>query len=289
MKSPVILHMGNDGVYHEFTDKKPITSFPLKPDDDKDAPVVIIEFPIANPPRGLYVSGTDPYRQSLAKYSSSLGAIYIFKRMHNITGEAYQDMLVAYYVARPDSKETWEEQARLLTIYYNALNLCENDEMSFIEYMKAKGDAILYLTRQSDLNFLREVVPNTTVQREYGIHRSAEKIRNYLHSSLKKYTEEVLYEERDDQGNIIKQVTGMNKILDPMLLEEIIQYNEEGNFDRIVAFELALIQAITMTPIYGVVGDSDSRTVSLGKTKGRNILFTASSPLFINKKSKLFT
>jgi hypothetical protein len=33
--------------------------------------------------------------------------------MHSITGEAYQDMFCCI-VARPDKKETWEEQARLL-------------------------------------------------------------------------------------------------------------------------------------------------------------------------------
>jgi hypothetical protein len=42
------------------------------------------------------------------------------------------------HVARPDKKETWEEQARLLV---NARTLCENDEISFIDYMIAKGDA----------------------------------------------------------------------------------------------------------------------------------------------------
>ena len=31
---------------------------------------------------------------------------------------------------------------------------------------------------------------------------------------------------------------GMAKILDPLLLEEMIQYNETGNFDRIIAAEL---------------------------------------------------
>ena len=37
-------------ITHRFTDKLPITNFPLKTDDSKDAPVVIYEFPIENPP-----------------------------------------------------------------------------------------------------------------------------------------------------------------------------------------------------------------------------------------------
>ena len=42
---------------------------------------------------------------------------------------------------------------------------------------------------------------------------------------------------------IIREVTGVSKIFDPVLLEEIIQYNDQGNFDRIVAAELAIAQA----------------------------------------------
>ena len=213
--TPVILFSDEGKIGHEFTDKMPISNFPLKSTDAKDAPIVVYEFPIENPPYGLYVAGIDPYRQGQAKYSTSLGSVYIYKRMHDLTGEKYQDMFVASYCARPDKKETWEEQARLLIKYYNARALCENDDISFIEYMKSKGDAH-YLEKQPQ--WLLEVVPNTTVKREYGIHRSARKIIDYLHTCLKRYMEDVIYSEKDEDGNTIKEVTGVSKMFDPMLL-----------------------------------------------------------------------
>ena len=286
--TPVILFSDGEKIAHEFTDKQPITNFPLKNSDLKDAPIVIYEFPIENPPYGLYVAGVDPYRQGKSAYSTSLGAVYVYKRMHDITGEKYQDMFVASYVARPDKKEQWEEQARLLIKYYNARTLCENDDISFIEYMKAKGDAH-YLEKQPQ--WLMEVVPNTTVKREYGVHRSSAKVIDYLHNCLKKYMEEVIYRETDDNGNIIKETTGVSKIFDSLLLEEIIQYNDEGNFDRIVAAELAIAQAIKMDPILGKVGGSgDERVLSMfNKNKRTTGLFNESSgKLFVNKKRKLF-
>jgi len=278
----------DDGVIkHNFSNKLPISNFPLKPSDDKDAPVVIYEFPISNAPYGLYVAGVDPYRQGKSEYSTSLGSVHIYKRMHNITGEKYQDMFVASYCARPDKKEKWEEQARLLVKFYNARVLCENDEISFIEYMKAKGDAH-YLEKQPE--WLKEIVPNTTVSREYGIHRSADKIRNYLHSCLKKYLEEEILIEKNEQGEIIKQYLGVNRILDPLLLEEIIQYNdEEGNFDRVISAELAIALALKMDPIYGKVSEEkDSRFKSLGKPKKYiGTLFNEKSSLFTKqRKSK---
>lgn len=283
---PVILYHDGEKINHEFTDKLPISNFPLKQNDSRDAPVVIYEFPVESPPYGLYVAGVDPYRQGQAAYSSSLGSVYIYKRMHDITGEKYQDMFVASYCARPDKKETWEEQARLLIKYYNARTLCENDDISFIEYMKAKGDAH-YLEKQPD--WLKEVVPGTTVKRDYGVHRSSDKIRDYLHNCLKKYMEEVVYSEKDEAGNVVKEVLGTSKIFDPVLLEEIIQYNDDGNFDRIVAAELAIAQALKMDPIMGKVGgSSDPRVSSIFNPNKKNILFTESRGLFQRKKSKLF-
>lgn len=290
--TPVILYAEDTGIKHEFTDKLPITNFPLKNSDQKDAPVVIYEFPIENPPYGLYVAGVDPYRQGQSAYSSSLGAVYIYKRMHDLTGEKYQDMFVASYCARPDNKEQWNEQARFLIKYYNARALCENDDISFIEYMKSKGDAH-YLERQPD--WLKEIVPASTVKRDYGIHRSSQKIIDYLHTCLKTYMEEKIYVEKDDAGSVIREVLGVSKMFDPVLLEEIIQYNDQGNFDRIIAAELAIAQAMKMDPIMGKIGgSSDDRVKAMFSPNKKNKLFTESRGGMFNNsprkyKNKLFS
>ena len=206
--------------------------------------------------------------------------------MHAIAGEKYLDMFVASYCARPDKKETWEEQARLLIKYYNARTLCENDEISFIDYMISKGDAH-YLERQPD--WLKEIVPNTTVRRDYGIHRSAEKIRDFLHGCLKTYTEEVIHVEKDADGNVVSETKGMSKIFDPVLLEEMIQYNETGNFDRIIAAELAVSLAMKLNPIMGRTGGvEDARVTSLYSKKKKNSLFSESKGMFNSNKHKMF-
>ena len=285
--TPIILFNDGEKITHEFTDKLPISNFPLKNSDQKDAPVVIYEFPIDNPPYGLYVAGVDPYRQGQSAYSSSLGSVYIYKRIHDLTGEKYQDMFVASYCARPDKKETWEEQARLLIKYYNARTLCENDDISFIEYMKAKGDAH-YLEKQPQ--WLMEIVPNTTVKREYGIHRSSQKIIDYLHNCLKKYLEGTIYKETNEAGEVTREVLGVSKIFDPVLLEEVIQYNDSGNFDRIIAAELAIAQALKMDPIFGKIGgSSDDRVKAMYAGTPKNPLFSTSRGIFNNRKRKLFT
>jgi hypothetical protein len=285
--SLVKLYHDGERITHEFTDKLPITNYPMAAGENKDAPVIIYEFPIQNPPYGLYVAGVDPYRQGKAAYSDSLGVVYIYKRMHEINSEKYQDMFVASYAARPDSQEDWNEQARLLCKYYNARILCENDELSFINYMIGKGDANL-LEKQPD--WLKEIVPHTTQNRDFGISRSAEKIRTFLHSCLKKYTEEVISKEVDENGTVIKEEIGIKRILDLLLLEEMIHFNDEGNFDRIVAAELAIAQALKMDPIIGKVQESrDSRYQNLGnraKAKNKSKMFVGNTTA--SRKNKLF-
>lgn len=285
--TPVVLFMDEGKINHEFTDMLPISNFPLKQTDLKDAPVVIYEFPVEAPPYGLYVAGVDPYRQGKSAYSSSLGAVYIYKRRHAISGEKYQDMFVASYCARPDKKETWEEQARLLIKYYNARTLCENDEISFIDYMIAKGDAH-YLEKQPQ--WLTEIVPNTTVKRDYGIHRSAEKIRTFLHGSIKKYMEETIFKEVDENGDVLTQILGISKIFDPVLLEEVIQFNDDLNTDRLIAAELAIALAMKMDPIMGVIGDKqDERVAAIFAKKKPRSLFSDSKGMFNTQKNKMFT
>jgi hypothetical protein len=107
---------------------------------------------------------------------------------------------------------------------------------------------------------------------------------------LKKYTEEVVHTETNEEGETVSEVKGMSKILDPVLLEEMIQYNESGNFDRIIAAELAVGLAMKLDPMIGKVGaKEDERFSSFRKQNKKNILFTESRGLFGRKRNKLFS
>lgn len=287
--TPVELYHDGEKIRHRFTDKMPITEFPVKT-QSMDAPVVIWEFPIEEvPPFGLYTAGVDPYRFGTSEYSTSLGAVYIFKRIHDIQSDKYQNLFVASYVARPDNKDSWNETARLLIKYYNAYTLCENDEYGFIDYMIKKGDASKYLSPQPE--WLREIAPHTTVRRDYGIHRSSDRICVHLDGLFKSYLDEVVYVDRET-GN---ETLGVTRIFDPMLLTEIIKFNfDTGNFDRIVAAELAIAMADHLNPQFVVSNvDKDPRLRSyfdskkdvnrsvLGNRKAMRMKSSSTSKLFI--------
>lgn len=288
--TPVELYHDGEKICHKFTDKIPISEFPAKSHESLDAPVMIWEFPIdEHPPFGLYVAGVDPYRQGRAEYSDSLGAVYIFKRIHDIQSDRYQNLFVASYVARPESKDKWNETARLLIKYYNAYTLCENDEMSFIDHMIKKGDAVKHLAPQPQ--WLKEIVPNTSVRRDYGIHRSNERIRLHLDGLLKSYLDEVVFKDE------YTETLGVTRIFDTMLLEEIIMFNsEEGNYDRVVAAELAIALADHLNPQFIVASEKqDPRIKSyFDRRKSSSSVIDFSNPTpttFSNgrRRPKIFT
>jgi len=231
-------------VVHKPSIKLPISSYPAKATEDKNCPIVIVEHPIANPPWGLYVAGIDPYRFEKSANSDSLGAIYIFKRAYDALSDSFQDMPVAWYVARPDQKETWNNNVRLLIKYYNATALCENDEMSFIDYMISKGDGH-YLMDTPE--WLKEYNPNSMVNynRAKGISATPKNIE-LLRTTLKQYMEEHFTSIPIPGSEETKKLLGVNKIYDPMFLEEIIKWNIDGNFDRERALSIAVTAARKM-------------------------------------------
>ena len=198
--------------------------------------------------------------------------------MHEISSEKYQDMFVAAYVARPKTVDEWNEQARLLIKYYNAFTLCENDDMTFIRYMQNKGDDF-YLADQPE--WLKDVVPFSTVNRGKGIHRSSEKVRGFLRTCLKRYLDDTLQRDTDENGSVIMETLGVSRVMDIMLLEEIVKFNKDGNFDREVAASLAVALADKMQPLGKVFASgSDPRYMNYFSKKTHNSsLFTPSTPI----------
>lgn len=251
----VELFLNVDGkVKHKFTDKKPVENFPSKPSDNIEGCIQIWEYPLSEAPYGLYTAGTDPYKQSQAHYSTSLGATYIYKRVHDISGEGWQNIIVASYIGRPKKIETWYENTKLLLKYYNAKTLCENMDYGFIQHCVDKNDSVKVLERTP--TFLNDIHPNSSVNRDYGIHMTKD-IKNYLLSLIIEYITEVIDVERDESGNITKERLGVSRILDPLLLKELIKFTPKLNVDRIIAFGLTLAMAKSLNKQV-VIGNNTS-------------------------------
>ena len=239
----VELYEKNGIVMHKSSTKLPVMTFPRGPKEDTDCPVVIIEHPVPNPPYGLYVCGIDPYRFNQATYSDSLGAAYIFKRAYDPLSDSFQDMPVAWYVARPPVKTDWNENVRMLIKYYNAVALCENDEMSFIDFMISKGDGHMLMETP---DWIKEYNPTSAANnRQKGVSSSPKNIELF-NTNLKQYMEEHFTSAPIPGSEDTRKILGVSKIFDPVVLDEIIKWNKDGNFDRIRALSIAITCARKM-------------------------------------------
>lgn len=228
------------------SDKEIITKFPVEASDNKDAPICIAEKPIDELPFGAYVGGLDPYNENESSDRiNSLGALYIFKRIHDPLGE-YQYSPVAWYVARPKTLREFKENCLLLMEYYNAYTLIERSNTALIDWFIDKGKGHLLA---DGLDIAKEINPKSSTRAVKGLQPTAPNQRHGM-DLLVEYTKEEF--EVMTENDEIREVLGFTRIKDPMLLTEMVNYRakpsfsngiHDGNFDRICAFYHAVILA----------------------------------------------
>lgn len=208
-------------------------TYPTIDSEDEKGAVVIWEEPIPNPPYGAYVAGIDPYDQDKATSSVSFGSIFIYKRF--ISADQTYHLPVAEYTGRPDFANDFYEQCRRLLEYYNCKALYENQNPGLKKYFDTKFCTHLL---HAQPNIIKQISPNSKVNRGYGIH-----MPKAIKDELEIMTRDWLKTELDEG---IMQLT---KIYSIPLLKELIAYNDTGNFDRVIAFMLCILQDTEMHKI----------------------------------------
>lgn len=201
-----------------------ITHYPLKKDDDPTGSIVIWEHPMKDAPIGLYILGVDPYDHDQSG-TNSLGSTFVYKRFQDF--ENYYDIIVAEYTGRPSTAEEYYENLRKLAVYYNGRIMYENERKGLFPYFTAKHCDYL-LADQPDI--ISDIVGNTKVQRKKGCHMNKQ-IKQWGEGLIKDWLNE---EQAPGKKNL-------HNILSEPLLEELISYNDTGNFDRVMALMQVMI------------------------------------------------
>ena len=202
-----------------------LNRYRLEPDQDKAGAVVIWEHPVNDPPYGLYIAGCDPYDHDHST-TNSLGSCIIYKRFQNF--ESYYDLPVAEYTGRPEAAEDFYEVVRRLIKYYNAKLLYENEKKGLYVYFTQHHEEYL-LADQPDI--INDILQNATkVSRKKGIHMNKE---------IKLWGERLIRDWLNEE--YAPGYKNLSKVFSEALLEELISYNEDGNFDRVMAFMMIMI------------------------------------------------
>lgn len=209
------------------TEKKSgdITTYHLKKDDKPHGSIVIWEYPIKDPPFGLYIGGCDPYDHD-ESFTNSLGSTFIFKRVK--AGEAWNDVIVAEYSGRPDTAEEYYENVRKLLIFYNARLLFENERKGIYPYFTNKHCDYL-LADQPD-KIISEVFKDSKVQRRKGCHMT---------KSIRAYGEGLILEWLMDEFE--PGHPNIERIYSEPLIEELIENDGIKNVDRVIALCMTMI------------------------------------------------
>ena len=226
MKHIVDLEWDGNGQV-KATEKKTgdITTYPLKKDDKPRGSVVIWEYPVKDPPFGLYIGGCDPYDHD-ESFTNSLGATFIFKRVK--AGEAWNDVIVAEYTGRPDTAEEYYENVRKLLTFYNARLLFENERKGIYPYFTNKHCDYL-LADQPD-KIITEVFKDSRVQRRKGCHMTKQ-IRAYGEGLILEW---LMEEYEPGHPNV-------ERVYSEPLIEELIENDGVKNVDRLIALCMVMI------------------------------------------------
>lgn len=211
-----------EGKLHPLWDYRPKTP-------DLSGAVVIYEYPKPNAPRLAYKIGFDPYLQDKG---TSLAAIYVYKTI--IKGDFSYNQLVAQYIGRLYSADSVNRIFEMLIELYNTEGMFENNVPHVIAYFTAKKKLNL-LAAQPDA-VISKSIKDSKVARVFGCH-----MNDQLKDSGEKYIKEWLLQDRgkDENGN---PLTNIDYIYDPGLIEELIEYNRKGNFDRVMALMQVMFQ-----------------------------------------------
>lgn len=202
-----------------------ITNYPLKKGDKPHGSVVIWEYPVKDPPLGLYIGGCDPYDHD-DSFTNSLGSTFIFKRVR--AGEAWTDVIVAEYSGRPGTAEEYYENVRKLLTFYNARLLFENERKGIYPYFTNKHCDYL-LADQPD-KIISEVFKDSKVQRRKGCHMTKQ-IRAYGEGLILEW---LLDEFEEGHPNV-------ERVYSEPLIEELIENDGVRNVDRVIALCMVMI------------------------------------------------
>lgn len=224
----VTLIQKTDGKIIYELSSQPLAEYPHK-GGFVDAPVVLYEeLPENTPPRYLYVCSLDDYKQEESD-TDSVGSFHVYKV--NIGEDKWKGRIVASLATRPDPHLKFYRQIYLLQQAFNAVCFMENADDGYKQYLEKKHVANLWL--QTSLDFKADSSQASTNRRKYGWTPTPANIR-YLKNLAIQYTKEEFTEKTEDGKEIT--ITGVQKLNDIGLIQEMIDYREGNNVDRITSF-----------------------------------------------------
>ena len=230
------LIFNKDGqVEYKPTSAQPIRDFPHK-DNKIEGAIEIYQMPeidknTGKPYDDRYILGADPYDDDESN-TMSLGSIFVL--------DLWTDRIVAEYTGRPPFADDYYEICRKLCLFYNGRLNYEYNKKGLFSHFSTRNN--LYLLTEV-LDFLKE---KQMMKEGYGNKsrgtNASPAINAYARSRLRSWLlAPVPIIQTIDEEEKEVMVPRLFTVRNRALLKELINYNSEGNFDRISAMGMLML------------------------------------------------
>jgi len=216
----------DDEIIWKNTDDIPIVDWPYKASKMGEGCIEIFEMPVRNMdgtiPFGINIAGCDPVDDD--SFDGSLQSMFI---MNRLTGR-----IVAEYTGRHATASAYYENMRKLLLFYNATCNYENAKKGLFQYFH-------------NLNCTYLLCETPKLLRDQGMVKTAHvgnkafgtPANQYVNRWARDLIKSWLLEDAFDKENMLN----VDVIRSQALIEELIRWNDEGNFDRVSALGMLMI------------------------------------------------
>jgi hypothetical protein len=248
-------------------------------------------------PSDMYVIGHDPYRTDAEK--GSLASIVVMKNK-KYAHKFGHDEIVAVYYGRPfGGRDKVNEILYKLALFYNAKIMFENNVGNVKDFFEKKKRLDL-LYRKPGIMSNRDETGKPNI--EYGYPLSNQKIKmealQYLNTWLleergvertriqqvtygkygKKKIIEFYQENKTEEFDEYKKIRNLDKITDRRIIQELISYSLDGNFDAVHGLIGCILQ---------LEDDSKKTEIKLLSNNSINMDFISNNSKIFNRSSSL--
>ena len=263
------LTLNNSGIV-EFrpTSDMPIREFPHK-DNKIEGAFEIFQMPEIDKRTGKaynarYILGCDPYDDDESN-TMSLGSVWVL--------DLWTDRIVAEYTGRPPFADDFFEKVRRLCLFYNGRMNYENNKKGLFAYFSRMNCTYL-LTDQLEFLKDKQMIKDTGYGNKAKGTNATEAInafaRNRLRAWLLKPTTVIQVVDGEETE---VDIPNLFTLRSRAFIKELINYNSEGNFDRISAAGMLMLLREDRIILY-------QGKVSKEKQEAANSSYLGNDPFF---------
>ena len=174
----------------------------------------------------------DPYDDDTSN-TMSLGSIFIL--------DLFTDKIVAEYTGRPLFADDFYEICRRMCLYYNARMNYENNKKGLFTYF-SKRNCVYLLTDQLESLSDKQLIKEGSYGNKAKGTNATEAINNYGRERLRSWLLAPITTIQEVDGEPTEvSIPALFTLRSRALIKELINYNQQGNFDRISAMGMLML------------------------------------------------